>query len=74
MIDKQTADKTLDFCLKNKIYNGHQWKEVMQVFILELPTPIPEYELKPLNKINFEKANQTPHSSNIKDYEAIINS
>jgi transposase len=73
-IDKQTADKTLDFCLENKIYNGHQWKEVMQVFILELPTPIPEYELKPLNKINFEKANQTPHSSNIEDYEAIINS
>lgn len=73
-IDKEPADKTLDFCLKNNVFNGNEWREVLQVFLYESSNSIPdENEIKPLNKSNFEKANQMPQVSNIEDYENIIN-
>ena len=72
-IDKETADKTLDFCAENNVLNGHEWKEVLQVFLHEPLSSIPEYEVKPLNESNFKKVNQIPQTSNIEDYENIIN-
>ena len=72
-VDKETADKTLDFCAENNVLNGHQWKEVLQVFLHEPLSSIPEYEVKPLNESNFKKVNQIPQTSNIEDYENIIN-
>ena len=72
-VDKNTADKTLKFCLKNNVLNGHEWEQVLYVF---WDTSI---DLKPTNQVilldknNLEKVNQTPQTSNIDDYENIIN-
>jgi hypothetical protein len=72
-IDKGTADKALRFCLKNNVLNGHEWAQVLQVFQDELLTKIHKDEITLLDKNNNEKINQTPQTSNINDYENIIN-
>ena len=72
-IDKETADKTLDFCLKNNVLNGHEWEQVLQIFLHDSISLKTKNEVKLLNKSNLEKANQTPQTSNIEDYENIIN-
>jgi hypothetical protein len=72
-VDKETADKTLDFCLKNNVLNGHEWEQVLQVFKHDATNSNLENEVKLLDENNLEKANQTPQTSNIEDYEDIIN-
>jgi transposase len=72
-VSKETADKTLNFCLKNSLLNGHEWTQVLQVF-LDVPfTKTNNHEIILLDKNNIEKANQTPQASSIDDYENIIN-
>ena len=71
--DKQTADKTLEFCLKNNLLNGHEWAEVFHVFFQETVKPEPKKDILLLDKTNFEKANETPQKSDIDEYEKIIN-
>lgn len=71
--DKQTADKTLDFCLKNNVLNGHEWTEVFYVFLNEPVKPGPKNNIALLDKTNLDKANQIPQVSNIEEYEKIIN-
>ena len=72
-VDKETADKTLDFCLKNNVLNGHEWEQVLQVFMHGSINSNLESGVKLLDETNLKKANQTPQSSNIEDYENIIN-
>jgi transposase len=72
-VDKETADKTLNFCLKNSVLNGNEWTQVLQVFLDESLTKINKNEIILLDKNNAKKANQTPQASNIDDYENIIN-
>ena len=72
-VDKETADKTLDFCLKNNVLNGHEWEQVLQVFLHEHPDTDNHDDVKLLDKRNLEKADQTPQISDIQDYENIIN-
>lgn len=72
-INKETAGKTLAFCLKNNVLNGYEWEHVLQVYLDETIINKPENEIKLLNKHNLEKAGQTPQTSNIEDYEKIIN-
>ncbi len=72
-VDKKTADKTLDFCFKNKVFNGHEWEQVLHVFMYDTIQPEPISEIKLLDKSNLEKAGQIPQTSNIEDYENIIN-
>ncbi len=72
-IDKQTADKTLDFCLENKVLNGHEWEQVLNVFLHDSSYSKIQDEVKLLDKCSLEKAGQTPQTSNIEDYENIIN-
>lgn len=72
-VDKKTADKTLGFCLKNNVLNGYEWEQVLQVFMHDAISLKPKNEITLLNKSNLEKANQTPQTSNIEDYENIIN-
>jgi hypothetical protein len=72
-VDKKMIDKTLDFCLKNKVFNGHEWKQVLHVFMYDTLQPEPISEIKLLDKSNLEKVNQIPQISNIEDYEDIIN-
>jgi transposase len=72
-IDNEPADKTLNFCIKNNILNGHEWEQVLQVFTHDFEVAKIKNEIKLLDNSNKEKANQTPSTSNIDDYEDIIN-
>lgn len=72
-IDKDAADKTLDFCLNNNVLNGHDWSQVLQVFLHDSSCSKNKNEVKLIDKRNLEKAEQTPHVSDIEDYENIIN-
>ena len=73
-VDKETADKTLTFCQQNNVLNANEWKDVLNVLLHESSSSTPdENKVKPLNESNFEKANQMPQTSNIEDYENIIN-
>jgi hypothetical protein len=71
--DKQTADNTLEFCLKNNVLNGHEWSEVFHVFLQETVKTEPKKDMTLLDKTNLIKANETPCTSDIEDYEKIIN-
>jgi transposase len=71
-ITKEAADKALDFCLKNEVLNGHEFEQVLHVYIDEMASPGTE-PIKLLDKANLEKANQAPETSNLDDYENIIN-
>jgi hypothetical protein len=68
-----TADQTLDFCLKNKIFHGREFEQTLQVFIDENPRETAsEDQIKPLNKSTHD-IDHVPQTSNIDDYEKIIN-
>jgi len=72
--DKATADKTLDFCLKNAIYHGQEFEQTLQVFIDENNRQAGcEDQIKPLNKTT-QDIDYVPQTSDIEDYEKIINS
>jgi hypothetical protein len=71
--DKGPADKTLDFCQKNNVLNGNEWEHVLQVFQHVKTEQKIKNGFKLLDKDNMEKANQQPQTSDIQDYEDIIN-
>ncbi len=72
--EKGIADKTLDFCLKNTLFNAYEFEQVLLVFLTERVLPKKKQpEIKLLDKNNLEKANQTPQTSDIEEYEKIIN-
>ena len=68
-----TSDKTLDFCLLNELFNGHEFEQVLHVHLLENQTSVKQNTIKLLNNGNLDKAVQTPQTSNLQDYENIIN-
>jgi len=70
----ETADKTLNFCLKNNIINGSEWEQVLHIFLDQGQDKNPAIsgKIKLLNKENLKKAQHIPHTSNIEDYENII--
>lgn len=69
---KQDADNTLEFCLQNELFNGNEFCEVIHVLLTE-PKSERTKPIKLLDKNNLEKANQIPQTSNINDYQNIIN-
>ena len=71
--DKTATDKTLGFCLMNKLFNGHEFEQVLHVHLLENKPSTQQNPIKLMDKNNLEKVNQTPQLSNIQDYENIIN-
>ncbi len=74
-VEKRVADKALDFCLENENFSGHEFEQVLHVYLAEttsLKTNLSD-GIKLLNKHNLEKAGQAPETSNIDDYEKIIN-
>ncbi len=72
--DNGVADQTLDFCFKNTLFNAYEFEQVFLVVILEAILPKKKQtEIKLLDVTNLEKANQTPQTSDIEDYEKIIN-
>lgn len=71
---KEVADKTLAFCLKNILFNAYEFEQVLNALHLEMILPPKKQStIKLLDETNLEKANQTPQLSNIEDYEKIIN-
>lgn len=67
------ADKTLAFCLGNNIVNGNEWTRAANIFASEhgQQPEVPEISLLDVN--NMEKATQAPKTSDIEDYEKLIN-
>ena len=72
-VKKNTADKTLDFCLKNNVLSGIDFEQVFHVLLDGSTDKKSENKIKLLNNDNLEKANETPQKSDIKDYENILN-
>ena len=68
------ADKTLAFCQANNILNGNEWTQVLHVFASENTLQPGLKEVNLLDKNNMKKASQIPQTSNIDDYEKLINS
>jgi transposase len=71
--DQVSADKALDFCLKNDLINGYEFEQVLHVHLAETELSFPKTEIKLLDKNNLVKAGQIPQSSDIQVYENIIN-
>jgi len=71
-VGKPQADKALEFCLRNEIFNGNEFSDVMHVLLTESKSERIN-SIKLLDKNNLEKANQIPETSNINDYQNIIN-
>lgn len=73
-VDKTVADKTLEFCLTNTLINANEFQQVLQVFIMEKIKPLKKQNpIKLLDVANLEKANQTPETRGIQEYENIMN-
>ncbi len=71
---KNVRDKALDFCVKNKVYNAHDFERVFFVLWDTNDTkPDNSKEIKTVEKQNNIKANETPQASDINDYEDIFN-
>jgi transposase len=70
----EIPDKTLDFCIKNELVSGTEFRDVFYCLWdqnlsgKQILTPITL-----LNETNLLKINETPQVSNIDDYESIIN-
>ncbi|MFA5535488.1 MAG: IS21 family transposase [Mariniphaga sp.] len=72
-VDVITADKTLAFCIKNKVFHGHEFNQVLSVFLDEKVQPkISEDNIKLLGNKS-PNIDQVPQTSNIEDYENIVN-
>jgi len=72
--DIYTADKTLNFCRENEILNGSEFEQALFVLMDEKPVKTKlGKQIKLLGKHNRESLNQIPQTSNIEDYENIIN-
>jgi transposase len=66
----QTADKTLVFCLNNKIFNATDFESIYHVNYAEMNAPPPQFsDIKPLGKQSLDKANQKPQTSDLNLYE-----
>ncbi len=56
-VDKAAAGITLDFCLKNYVLNGHEWEQVLQVFMHSFINSNIGNPVSLLDEKNLEKAN-----------------
>ena len=71
-VEKQAADQALDFSLKNNLLNGYDFEQVLHVYATPQTASL-KTDIQLLDKNNLEKAGQIPETSNIEDYEKIIN-
>ena len=72
-VEKPRADEALDFCLKNSNLSGFEFEQVLQVCFHNARVMKTKKEVKLLDPNNIKKANETPQTSNIDDYQNIIN-
>ncbi|TVQ11448.1 MAG: IS21 family transposase [Balneolaceae bacterium] len=67
------ADEALAFCLAHELYSGGEFEQVLRVQTSQSQAP---KRTDPLNLVHSdvaEKARQAPQTSNLDDYETIIN-
>lgn len=67
------ADQTLDFCIKNRNYDAHDFESVAFVLCATNPSKSKTPDLKLINKENLSKMHEKPQTSDINDYLNIIN-
>lgn len=73
-VDTQAADATLAFCLKNELYSGTEFEQVLRVHCSEQAAPArPHGPIKLLNDGPLGQADQSPQTSELDTYETIIN-
>ena len=72
-IPKSVADDTLDFCMKNHNYSGQDFESVAFVLWDKKSLEIEITDIKPMDKNNLDKVNEKPETSDINDYQDIIN-
>ncbi|MBI9100743.1 MAG: IS21 family transposase [Spirochaetaceae bacterium] len=72
-IPQNIADKTLDFCIKNHNYDGHDFESVSFILWDTSSLKIKVPDIKPMNMNNVSKVNEKPEISDINDYQDIIN-
>ena len=71
--DGNLADKTLDFCCKNQILHGSEFEQVMFVLMDDKPkTHMPKEQIKLMGNAGKNLNDIIPQTSNIDDYEDII--
>ncbi len=74
---KPAADKTLDWCIQNQIYNGNEFNQVYQVLFMEKDrkktSSKEKNTVKTLGKGSLDNVDQVPQKSDIEVYENIIN-
>jgi hypothetical protein len=72
-VETEVADTTLAFCLKNELYSGSEFEQVLRAGRSKQAAPAqPGSPIKLLHTGSIEKASQTPQTSNLDDYETII--
>lgn len=69
----QNADSTLNYCMKEHLFNGYHFEQVLLVLNYKARPVASEKEIVLFDKNNLAKANQKPNKSDINDYEKIIN-
>lgn len=73
--NKETADKSLTFCLKNQVFNANEFEQIYHVIASENGTQASAPQsIQLLDSKSLEKARETPQKSNLEDYETIFNS
>lgn len=70
---QQDADKALSYCIKNQLFNGYEFEQVLLVLIDQAGPAAGQKEIVLLDKNNLAKASEAPNKSDINDYENIIN-
>lgn len=71
---RSVLDKTLNFCLKNDCYTASDFEDVLFVHLSDLEADIKAKGIDTNQSLKLPvKAAQKPSSSNINDYELIIN-
>jgi len=72
-IPQNIANDTLDFCVRNQNYDGHDFESVAFVLWDTTSKNNKTPEIKLINKDNLSKAGEQPETSDINDYQDIIN-
>jgi hypothetical protein len=72
--DQPTTDKALEFCIKNNLTNGTEFRDVCYCILDDKSLNNKPLEgITLFDKNNHAKVNEEPQISNIDDYETIIN-
>jgi len=67
------ADEALVFCLSHELYSGSEFEQILRIHPHQTPSPKHVDPIQLVHADVAEKARQIPQTSNLNDYETIIN-